>query len=170
MDYPTLCLDFDGVLHAYTSGWQGAAKVTDGPVPGAMQFLIDATAEFRVAVYSTRSETYEGRTAMQTALRYWLCEAGADWTVFDQLQFPVAKPLAMVTIDDRAITFTGTFPPVSELLMFQPWTKRPVARSQREIHEFLATIDYHDLVQELARRDVASMLEHPPAPLLKGGK
>ncbi len=169
-DRPTLCLDFDGVLHAYTSGWQGVAKVTDGPVPGAMQFLIDATAEFRVAVYSTRSETYEGRTAMETALRYWLCEAGSDWTVFDQLQFPVAKPWAMVAIDDRAITFTGTFPPVSELLMFQPWTKKPVTRSPRETREFLATIDYGDLMREVMQREVESLVGRPPNPLVKGGK
>lgn len=126
-DRPIICLDFDGVLHAYTSGWQGAGKVTDGPVEGAMQFLIDATPEFRIAVYSTRSNTYEGRTAMQTALRFWLCEAGADWRVFDELEFPTEKPPALVTIDDRAITFTGTFPAVNELLSFKPWNKKPQA-------------------------------------------
>lgn len=124
-DRPILCLDFDGVLHAYTSGYQGDGKVPDGPVPGAMQFVIDATPEFRIAVYSTRSQTREGRTAMQTALRYWLCEAGADWAVFDQLEFPECKPPALVTIDDRAIQFTGTFPEVKKLLAFQPWNQRP---------------------------------------------
>lgn len=122
-DRPILCLDFDGVLHAYTSGWQGEGKAADGPVEGAMQFVIDATPEFRIAIYSTRSHSHEGRTAMQTFMRYWLTEAGAGWHVFDLLEWPETKPPAMVTIDDRAITFTGTFPAIKELLAFQPWNK-----------------------------------------------
>jgi hypothetical protein len=34
MRKPILCLDFDGVLHSYTSGWKGAAVIPDPPVPG----------------------------------------------------------------------------------------------------------------------------------------
>ncbi len=123
-DRPILCLDFDGVLHAYTSGWQGIDVIPDGPVPGAMEFLIEASKVFRIAVYSTRSETPEGRGAMKTALWIWLCEAGAKWEVSDQIYFPETKPPALVTIDDRAVTFTGTFPTVKELLAFQPWNKK----------------------------------------------
>lgn len=31
----------------------------------------------------------------------------------------------MVTIDDRALTFDGTWPPIDSLKSFQPWNKRP---------------------------------------------
>jgi hypothetical protein len=35
----TICVDFDGVLHSYASGWKGAGVVADGPVDGAIEWL-----------------------------------------------------------------------------------------------------------------------------------
>jgi hypothetical protein len=40
-----------------------------------------------------------------------------------QLHFPEHKPPAFVTLDDRAITFTGAWPSVPVLRAFQPWTR-----------------------------------------------
>lgn len=62
---PILCLDFDGVIHSYSSGWQGAAVIPDAPVTGAMRFIWDATDHFRVAIYSSRSGQRGGIKAMQ---------------------------------------------------------------------------------------------------------
>lgn len=39
------------------------------------------------------------------------------------LHWPTSKPSAKVTLDDRAITFTGAWPPIEELLAFEPWNK-----------------------------------------------
>ena len=36
---PILCLDFDGVLHWYRSGWQSAEIIDDEPTPGAVDFV-----------------------------------------------------------------------------------------------------------------------------------
>ena len=36
---PVICIDFDGVLHSYTSGWQGMSKASDPPVDGAIEWL-----------------------------------------------------------------------------------------------------------------------------------
>ncbi len=123
---PILCLDFDGVLHAYTSGWQGIDVIPDGPVPGAMQFLRDAQEHFIVHVLSSRTCDPAGKAAMQEAVRNWLYDAfGLDgMTIFHRLEFPDHKPPAFVTIDDRAIQFRGEFPTVASLLAFEPWGKR----------------------------------------------
>jgi hypothetical protein len=43
MAKPILCVDFDGVIHSYSSGWQGADIVNDPPTPGALAWLAKAS-------------------------------------------------------------------------------------------------------------------------------
>jgi len=50
-----LCLDFDGTIHSYNSGWQGADIISDEPVPGAFDFIRDVMASFDVLIHSARS-------------------------------------------------------------------------------------------------------------------
>lgn len=118
---PILCLDFDGVLHSYTSGWQGADVIPDPPVPGAIDFIQEAVKHFRVAIYSSRSGQEGGIRAMQV----WLGShhrMSDDW--HDKLEWPTEKPAAMITLDDRALTFDGTWPSIETLKGFKPWNKR----------------------------------------------
>src|SRR5690606_9529026 len=51
----TLAIDFDGVLHAYTSGWQGALEIPDPPVEGAIAWLEAAAERFDLAIFSVRA-------------------------------------------------------------------------------------------------------------------
>ncbi len=132
---PILCLDFDGVIHSYTSGWKGISTIPDDPVPGAMEFILAAREEFTVQIFSSRSASAEGILAMQgwlmTAMLRHSLEGGGphdfgDETiaqVVDSIGFPVTKPPAFLTIDDRAIQFEGTFPAIEKLMMFKPWNK-----------------------------------------------
>ena len=60
----TLCLDFDGVIHGYQSGWKGATVIPDPPVKGALQFILDAVEHFTVAIHSSRSGQDGGIQAM----------------------------------------------------------------------------------------------------------
>lgn len=114
-----LCVDFDGVLHSYTSGWQGADVINDPPVQGAIEWLESMTIndDYFINIYSARSAQIGGIVAMKK----WLINCG--FSFIDYLEFPVEKPSAYLTIDDRAICFHGTFPSVLELDNFKPWNK-----------------------------------------------
>lgn len=136
MNKPILCLDFDGVIHSYTSGWKGADVISDPPVPGAIDFLREASQHFRVCVYSSRSHQPHGVRAMTRWLRDWviadtgttmLTVADAEW--FYKLEWPQEKPPAHVAIDDRALTFIGEWPTISSLKQFEPWNKRLKTRT-----------------------------------------
>lgn len=126
---PILCLDFDGVIHSYTSGWKGAHVIPDQPVKGAAEFIIAAADHYQIAIFSSRSKSLRGRWAMQTYIRDLLgsCppsnENKYDF-LYEEIQYPWFKPSAYITIDDRAITFTGEWPSFSELREFKPWNKR----------------------------------------------
>jgi len=149
---PILCVDFDGVLHSYTSGWKGPRVIPDPPVDGAIQFLITAQKHFNVHVYSSRSRYFGGRRAMKVWLRRQylnLCHDpdSADRIVFghvcetafadpwhyeakratrrfvSELSFPLMKPAAFLQIDDRAMTFNGAFPTIEKMKAFKPWNK-----------------------------------------------
>jgi len=128
MSKPILCLDFDGVIHSHTSGWKGADVIPDPPVPGAIPFLREAVKHFEVAIFSSRSGQFGGRTAMREWLGYWALEQREsdheDLAWLGLIDWPVNKPAALVTIDDRALTFTGTWPAIDELRSFKPWNKK----------------------------------------------
>ena len=138
MTKPILCLDFDGVLHSYSSGWKGADVIPDPPTPGAMMFLYHAVQHFDVQIYSSRSSQPGGIQAMRDYLNYHIADffdctfAGApddmDKTAEVQaaLSFPTSKPAAFLTIDDRALCFTGNWADFypQDLLEFKPWNKR----------------------------------------------
>lgn len=122
---PIVCLDFDGVVHSYTSGWKGPRTISDPPMPDAlmaMEGYLDAGLD--VCIHSSRSGYWGGRTAM----RAWLKRhAGSMWhpspghAGLEDVRFPLFKPAATVTIDDRAIQFVGQFPSPAELRDFKPW-------------------------------------------------
>ena len=119
---PILCLDFDGVVHSYKSGWKGASIIPDPPVPGAFSFIVLALDHFDVAIFSSRSNQPGGIEAMQN----WFIDNGWEGTYLtgpQGLSFPDAKPPAMISIDDRAMTFTGEWPNIQDLIDFRPWHK-----------------------------------------------
>jgi hypothetical protein len=94
----TVCLDFDGVLHSYRSGWRGVEVIPDPPIHGTREAVARLRQQYRVVVYSARCRTPEGRRAVEQ----WL--ARHDIQVDEVCDY---KPPALVYVDDRAIRFRG---------------------------------------------------------------
>jgi hypothetical protein len=120
-----VCLDFDGVVHSYTSGWKGPRTIPDPPVDGVLVFMTRLLDHgYRVAIFSSRGRYFGGRRAMRAWLKehagnmFYDCPAGSG---LDRVEFPRHKPPAHLSIDDRAITFAGDFPDLEEVAEFKPW-------------------------------------------------
>lgn len=106
--------------------------------------MLSALDNFDVAIFSSRSRNPLGRWAMKR----WLARAIADhWEaggtepsltececwgdaagIERRFSWPWFKPAALITIDDRALTFSGNWqdPAYSAeaLRAFKPWNKR----------------------------------------------
>ena len=142
----TIALDFDGVLHSYSSGWQGCDVIPDGPVPGAMAFLraLVEDGRFDVCIHSSRCSEPAGVAAIKKWLAKNIMGSAKTWidgvlivqddddfdgrAIFDGIRIVDKKPPAFVTIDDRAIQFAGTWPELDDLAAFVPWNKRTGAQ------------------------------------------
>ncbi len=126
---PTVAVDFDGVLHSYTTPWRGAHVIPDPPVPGALEWLREISKDFQVVILSTRCRTWRGRRAIKQWLRsHTLVGFGfASWKDVDpygSIRCSYKKLPAWVYIDDRAWRFTGdNFPSREEVHAARPWNK-----------------------------------------------
>ena len=112
---------------------EGAAMIPDESVPGA-EFLLSAIEHFEVHGFSSRCCEPGGIKAMAR----WLVENGLpDHLVAHdgienardegKINFPKEKPPAFISLDDRAITFSGEFPDPKKLLYFKPWNSLEVS-------------------------------------------
>lgn len=123
-----ICIDFDGVLHSYTSGWKGVDVIPDLPVGGAIAWLIDLMddSELTPVIYSSRSKEDAGIQAMKDWIYKWTDQLFSHQMAMElvhYLQFPTQKPAAFLTIDDRAVQFRGIFPSIKDIKAYKPWTK-----------------------------------------------
>jgi hypothetical protein len=144
----TLCVDFDGVLHSYTSGWKSVDVIPDPPVPGALRWLKQASEHFNVVIHSSRSNDPLGVAAMQRWLKHHAStstelheDEAAD--LLDVVRFVQAgegKPTAFLTIDDRCIPFDGDWSKLdpAKLRDFKPWNYQAQQQARTEITGNLA--------------------------------
>jgi hypothetical protein len=96
----TICLDFDGVLHSYRSGWCGAEVIPDPPIHGTREAVARLRQQYRIVVHSARCHTAEG------------CLAVTNWLAKHCIEVDEVcehKPPAHVYVDDRAVRFRGNW-------------------------------------------------------------
>jgi hypothetical protein len=130
---PTLCVDFDGVIHFYERGWQGGL-IYGIVTPGFFEWAQRAQDHFKLVIYSSRSKDRE----MLIAMHDWIVEQSLVWVEMQEhgstlsvadFEFACEKPAAWLTIDDRAICFQGDWCALElstdRMLAFKPWTDKP---------------------------------------------
>jgi len=117
-DKPIICIDFDGVIHSYVSGWQGTTNIPDPPTANA-EFALESYIfdGFEVVILSSRSSDRRGRVAMYRWFQKHLPKLA------DRVVFATHKPPAVLTIDDRAFCFQGAFPSSEEIRAFRSWVQ-----------------------------------------------
>jgi hypothetical protein len=117
----TICVDFDGVIHAYTRGWHDGT-IYDPPLPGAFEGLHALMQHAAVVIHTTRD-------AQQVA--DWLFERGDFNITWEQAGTPICefwndqtrllvtsrKLPAVAYLDDRAVRFTSWRHAVDETLL-----------------------------------------------------
>lgn len=113
----TVCIDFDGVIHSYTSGWKGDSEIPDPPVPGWDNALAGLKEKgYRIVVLTTRALTEAGKKAVEK----WMEEHELPFDLVTATKVP-----AKVYIDDRVIRFAGDpGKMVEEVESFKTWQGR----------------------------------------------
>lgn len=108
---PTVALDFDGVIHAYSKGWHDGTAY-DPPFPGAIEAIKALMGRYTVYVFSTREpeqiQDWFGQHGEQIVTE--LIPADQQfWTKQGVLGIAKHKVVAYVWLDDRALRFNGSW-------------------------------------------------------------
>lgn len=113
----TIAVDFDGVIHSYSTPWKDHHIIPDQPVVGAIEWLNEIGKDFTVVIHTTRAKTELGMNAVSQYLTRHGCK------IFCKITSD--KPPALIYLDDRAVRFEGpgTFPTKDQIHKFRPWNK-----------------------------------------------
>lgn len=123
----TVAVDFDGVIHSYTSPWVAAHIAPDLPVPGAIEWLYSTLQNFEVTIFTTRGKSWRGRRAVRQYLRRYgghLFYESPGMRGLEDVKVSAKKDAALIYLDDRAVRFDGVnFPTAQQIHQLRPWNK-----------------------------------------------
>lgn len=93
----TIAIDFDGVIHQYSKGWQNG-EIYDPPMEGALDAVKKLASNNKLVIFSTRANEWHNQLEMAA----WLTEHG----FMDYIEKVTSnKPIAHIYIDDRGLRF-----------------------------------------------------------------
>ena len=125
---PTICIDFDGVIHSYEHGWR-SGEIYGTATKGFFDWAQEMTKHFDIVIYSSRSKDIDTRGEMyrwmQMEWNKWMRASQNTTLHFDDFRFAHEKPSAFMTIDDRCICFDGDWGKITaeRIFNFKPWNK-----------------------------------------------
>lgn len=106
---PKVLVDFDGVLHAYSRGWDDGTTY-DRPLPGAIEAMDRLESMgYEIVIFSTRDA---GQIAVW--LHQWAFTGAGRWRITN------VKEPAVCMVDDRAIRFTDWGQALRDVLTTYP--------------------------------------------------
>jgi len=114
-----IAVDFDGVIHDNSAPFSGdPCDIPGDAIAGAAEAIAELSARgWKVAVFTVRAKTQFGRLAVER----WLDDHDITYDLIT-----AEKPNAAVILDDRAITFKGSWDGlIDELEAFEPWNRKP---------------------------------------------
>lgn len=91
----TLAVDFDGVIHAYSRGWQGG-EIYDEPMEGTAEALREFDKRYQLVLFTARHDL--------EAVHLWLVKHRLRHFFHEITN---RKPMAVAYLDDRAWRFVS---------------------------------------------------------------
>lgn len=112
----TICIDFDGTIYSYESGWLGPDVLPDAPLKGAKEAIDELKKKYNIAIFSVRANDEKGMQGIK------------DWMSKHNIYFDTVignKPNGFVFIDDRSIEFNNNWNEmVDKVHNFKTWAER----------------------------------------------
>lgn len=103
----TIAIDFDGVIHKYSKGWQDGS-IYDEPIEGAFEAIKSLMKDYAVFVFTTRNPSMVAEWIMSKGRIHTVLKEPTDfWNDNTRLLITNKKLPAIAYIDDRGIRFTN---------------------------------------------------------------
>ena len=121
-----IAVDFNGVIHDHRDGQKGFCDADSPEIPGAIEWLKEISESFDVFLVSASFS----RAPYILAAKQWLNAHGVPlaWMASvaigrSRITLTPFKPCCTIFLDDRAMTFRGTFPTKEFIKGFRPWNR-----------------------------------------------
>ena len=136
----TIAFDFDGVVHSYQHAWTRMAVIKDPPTPGIKELIYNLRHDYKIAIYSVRCNSKKGRVAIAEWLKKY--DIKVDRVIRE-------KPVCIVAIDDRALTFNGSVEGLEERIRnFKTYKEKEKIENKTMTREEIVELVQKDLKEE----------------------